>query len=102
MRIVKASTTEGKRLIERAANFEGIYLQDVYGKCSKEKQKAWDDCFNKFRVLDGAHSFCICSHNSFQFSCSWIEADGSVRIETRDNSYLVVFDEEHKRLFDTF
>lgn len=102
MRIVKASTAEGKRLIERAENFEGIYLQDVYGKYSKEKQKAWDDCFNKFCASDGAHSFCICSHNSFQFSCSWIKADGSVRIETRDNSYQVVFDEHHKRLFDTF
>ena len=81
----------------------GTFLNQVYDKWSAAKQKAWDKwsaakkkawdkCYDEYCRTDGAEGFSICSHNSFQFTCSWFIPDG-MRLETRDNSYLVAFDE---------
>ena len=94
MRIVKASTAQGKRLIDMGTRWEGTHLRQVYDKWS------WDRCYDEYCSAEGASCFGICSHNTFQFTCSWFLADGSMRLETRDNSYLVVFDNDKKRLFD--
>lgn len=101
MRIVKASTSLGKRLIRIGTNWEGTHLMQIYDRWSHAKQEAWDMCYNEYRNTEGASGFSICSHNSFQFTCSWFLADGSMRLETRDNSYLVIFDELYKDLFDS-
>lgn len=92
MRIVKASTALGKKLIDMGTRWEGTHLRQIYDKWSDAKQVAWDRCYDEYCSADGASGFSICSHNTFQFTCSWFLADGSMRLETRDNSYLVVFD----------
>lgn len=92
MKIVKASTAQGKRLIEIGTKWEGTHLWQIYDKYSYAKQVAWDRCYDEYCRTEGASGFSICSHNVFQFTCSWFLADGSMRLETRDNSYLVVFD----------
>lgn len=92
MKVVKASTSLGKKLIATGQNWEGTFLYQVYNKWSYEKQKAWDKCYDEYCNTDGAEQFSICSHNTFQFSCSWFTPDG-MRLETAYNSYLVVFDE---------
>lgn len=92
MKVVNASTSLGKKLVAIGQNWEGTYLNQVYDKWSTAKQKAWDKCYDEYCRTDGAEGFSICSHNSFQFTCSWFTPDG-MRLETRDNSYLVVFDD---------
>lgn len=93
MRIVKASTALGKKLIDMGVKWEGTHLWQIYDKWSGAKQVAWDRCYDEYCSTEGATGFSICSHNTFQFTCSWFLADGSMRLETRDNSYLVVFDD---------
>lgn len=92
MRVVNASTSLGKKLVAIGQNWEGTFLNQVYDKWSTAKQEAWDKCYDEYCRTDGAEQFSICSHNSFQFTCSWFIPDG-MRLETRDNSYLVVFDD---------
>ena len=94
MRIVKASTAQGKKLIIIGTRWEGTYLQQIYDKWSRAKQAAWERCYNEYCNTEGTSDFRICSHNTFQFTCSWLLADGSMRLETYANSYLIVFDEK--------
>ena len=92
MRVVKESTSLGKKLIEKGSRYEGYYLYQIYDKWSVAKQKAYDKCYDEYLASEGHDAFSIISHNSFGFSVSWICKDG-LRIETPKNSYLVVFDE---------
>ena len=92
MRVVKASTTLGKRLIAIGQKYEGTFLYQVYDKWSTEKQEAWDKCYDEYCETYGAQQFSICSHNNYSFTCSWFTHEG-MRLETSRNSYLVVFDE---------
>lgn len=92
MRVVKASTPLGKRLIEIGQNYEGSFLRHVYKKWSREKEKVWDKCFDEYCKTEGAEAFGICSHNTLNFSVSWITPEG-MRLETFRNSYLIVLDE---------
>lgn len=90
MRIVKASTSLGKRLIQIGQQRQGTFLNQVYGKWSAEKQEAWNKCYDEYCNTEGAEQFGICSHNSFSFTASWFTPKG-MRLETSKNSYLVVF-----------
>lgn len=87
MRIIKKETQQGKSMLRRANNFEGIGLEDVYGNFSHEKFYTWRDCLEKCNKEHGKN-FHICSHNTFQYSVAWETSEG-VRIETASNSYLV-------------
>jgi len=91
MTIIKGTTKKGQSMIERASNYDGFRLWDVYDTFSAAKARAWDYCYEKCLAEKG-ESFSIISHNSFGFSVSWIVKNG-VRIETPKNSYLVIFPE---------
>ncbi len=91
MRVVKANTAEGKRLIAIGQKWEGTFLNQVYDSWSNSKQYAWDKCFEEYSNTEGADAFGICSHNTFSFSVSWFTPKG-MRLETFKNSYLVVFE----------
>lgn len=92
MRIVKATSSLGKRLIAIGQQREGTFLNQVYDTWSQPKQQAWDSCYNEYCNTEGAEQFSICSHNTFSFTCSWFTPDG-MRLETAKNRYLVVFDD---------
>lgn len=65
MREVKATTLAGQiEMHDRATAFE---LSDVYGRCSYQKEHAWNYCYNLYRKLQG-WDFKIISFNTFQFS----------------------------------
>lgn len=92
MRELKYSTKAGKNIVERATQWEGDYLWQVYYKWSEAKQRAFDWCYEQFCDTEDSDSFGICSHNTFGFTCSWLgKKDGEdiLRYETKDNSYLV-------------
>lgn len=92
MRIVKASTALGKRLIQIGEKYQATFLYQVYDKWSTKKEEAWNKCYDEYCNTDGAEVFGICSHNTFSFTVSWFTPKG-MRLETSKNSYLVVFDE---------
>lgn len=92
MRVVKASTALGKRLLAIGQKGEGTFLNQVYDRWSDAKQWAWDKCYDEYCNTKGSEQFSICSHNSFSFTVSWFTPEG-MRLETSKNSYLVVFDE---------
>lgn len=92
MKVVKSSTALGKRLVAIGQNWEGTFLNQVYDKWSAAKQEAWDKSYEEYCNTDGAGLFSICSHNTFNFTCSWFTPEG-MRLETFRNSYLIVFDE---------
>lgn len=87
MKKINANTKKGQNLLTTAVNYEGITLDDVYGKASFQKELAWRECFYKCHAEHGTN-FHICSHNTFQFSVAW-EVENGIRIETANNSYLV-------------
>lgn len=92
MRVVKASTALGKRLLETGQKWQGTFLNQVYDKWSYEKEQAWNKCYEEYCNTDGAEQFGICTHNNFNFTVSWFTPQG-MRLETSKNSYLVVFDD---------
>ena len=92
MRVVKANSSLGRKLVEIGQNWEGKFLCQVYDKWSDAKQKAWDECYSEFCNTPNTQQFSICSHNTFQFTVSWFTPEG-MRLETARNSYLVVFDD---------
>ena len=94
MTTIKASTKKGENMMNRANYNEGYNLWEVYGRCSAEKQNAWDECLAKCDNENG-YNFRIISHNTFSFSvaCDVINLETGefigVRIETANNSYFV-------------
>lgn len=92
MRVIKAESCLGRRLVKIGENCEGKFLSQVYVTYSDAKQQAWDKCYDEFCNTQGAEHFSICSHNSFQFTVSWFTPQG-MRLETARNSYLIVFDD---------
>lgn len=92
MREVKASTALGKRLLAIGQQWEGTFLNQVYSTWSAEKEKAWNECYEEYCNTEGAEQFSICSHNTFSFTVSWFTPKG-MRLETSQNSYLVIFDD---------
>ena len=81
MRIVKASTSLGKRLIQTGQQCQGTFLNQIYDKWSAEKEEAWNKCYDEYCNTEGAEQFCICSHNNFSFTVSWFTPKG-MRLET--------------------
>lgn len=92
MRVVKESTSLGKKLIAMGSRYEGTELYQIYDKWSSAKQRAFDWCYEQYLASEEQDSFSIISHNKWGFSVSWLCKEG-MRIETPHNSYLVVFDE---------
>ena len=95
MREFKATTRQGKNIIERANNYEGYTLYEVYGRYSKEKADSYNRCYKLYTDDSNSYNFRICSHNSFQYSVAWntiIDGENVLRVETANNSFIVWLD----------
>ena len=91
--LVKGNTKKGEELLARAARYEGLFLDDVYGSHSAAKARAYRECRDKC-TLNKGWDFHICSHNSQKFSVAWKFTNpetGEVmtQIETADYTYIV-------------
>lgn len=84
---IKGTTKKGQNMINKAKNFAGYTLHDAYKSFSREKENAYNDCLRWCNEENG-HNFHIISANTFGFSVAW-EVENGIRIETKDNSYLV-------------
>ena len=95
MKYFKARTKRGQQLIAMGSRFEGITLYQVYDSFSADKARAYDWCYEQYLATDDHDAFGICSHNSFQFTCSWVgtlNGENILRIETANNTYIVYLD----------
>ena len=94
-KIIKGSTKRGQQLIETGSRYEGTTLYQVYDNWSRSKEEAYDWCYEKYLNTPDHSSFGICSHNTFQFTVSWLglyNEENALFIETRDNSYIVLLE----------
>ena len=92
MREYKLSTAKGKQLYDMGYKCCQSSLHNLYEKWSAEKEHAFNWCWEQYCKGENSTSFGVGNANSFGFTASWLETrDGEdvMRIETKDNSYLV-------------
>jgi len=94
MEIIKGSTAKGQRVIAMYDHNEGYDLDDVYGRYSRAKKNAYDECYEWYRQDNKSSNFHIGSHNAQAFTVAWRYVDpetGHViyRVETNRNTYRV-------------
>lgn len=95
MKEVNASTKRGQQLVAMGSRYEGFTLTQVYDRPSAEKERAWQWCYDQYRETEDSTAFGICSHNTFQYTVSWLgtkDGENIMRIETAKSSYLVWLD----------
>lgn len=94
MKIIKGSTAKGQNILAMYRRFDGYDLDEVYGRYSREKRIAYDECYDWYREDNESTDFHICSHNSHTFTVGWVYIDSEtghkiVRVETACNTYRV-------------
>lgn len=95
MRELKASTKTGQKIITMGNSCCWYSLNNLYNSWSPAKQRAYDWCWEQYVNTENATAFGIGNANSFGFTASWLgtlEGENILRVETKDNSYLVWLD----------
>lgn len=92
MKEYKATTKRGQQLIDvgRACIYPS--LRSIYGSYSKSKENAFNWCYNEYCNSENHTAFGIGNANTYGFTASWlctIDNESAMRIETKENSYLV-------------
>ena len=83
---IKASTKRAIAWIQ--ASKQGYYLGDVYTSYSNMKYRAWSDCLDLCKELEGSN-FSIISHN---FNCFTVrfDTDDATYVITKSNNYKII------------
>lgn len=92
MREYKLSTARGKQLYDMGSRCCCFSLHNLYEKRSKAKEQAYNYCWEQYCKGENSKCFGVGNANRFGFTARWLETrDGEevMRIETKDNSYLV-------------
>ena len=95
MKEFNGSTKMGQKLVKMGSTCCRMFLSDIYGHWSSAKEKAYNWCYDQYLKDNKSFAFGIGNASNFGFTASWIfEKDGEevMRIETKDNSYLVWLD----------
>ena len=95
MRTLKASTSQGKRVVNMAIRCNNERLDELYNVYSSRKQIAYDEC-RELCAKENGYLFGIGSANTFGFTARWFvkgQPFDELRVETKDNSYRVILDE---------
>ena len=92
---LKASTKRGQAVIASGEACKGVTLRDIYASWSDDKQKYYDDCYTQYLETEEHYNFRVKACGSWSFVASWMgtkDGENIMRVETRDNSYLVWLD----------
>lgn len=89
MKTIKSNTKRAAEFWAAFKNATATSLAQVYGTYSGEKACAEIRCRAKMEA-EGGRWFTIMGANTFGFSCGWVLPDGSLRVETRSSSYVVL------------
>ena len=95
MREFKASTKRGQHLCNMGNNCYYRSLHQLYDTWSQAKQDAYEWCYIQYLESENHSAFGIGNANTFGFTASWlctINGEKAMRIETKDNSYIVWLD----------
>ena len=92
-RVISGTTKKGQSLLATARRYDGETLDDVYGRYSAAKSRAYNDC-KRWCEEDNGYDFHICSHNCNFFTVAWNytnpeTGETMTRIETASNTYVV-------------
>lgn len=83
------TTKQGEKMFSDYFKAKYTSLRQCYNKYSILKQRAEEQC-RDIMLQEGGYDFRIISFNTFQFTCGWRNKFGDVRIETANNSYLII------------
>lgn len=89
MTTINANTKKAAAFWAAFKNATATSLAQVYETYSLDKKNAEKRCREKMEY-EGGRYFTIMGANTFGFSCGWVLPDGSLRVETRANSYVVL------------
>lgn len=92
MREFKGSTKRGQQLLVIGSTCYYTSLADLYNSWSSAKEQAFKWCLEQYNNDDNSTAFGIGNANTFGFTASWLltkDGEDCMRIETKDNSYLV-------------
>lgn len=95
MKTLKASTSQGKRVVNMAIRCNSERLDELYKTYSSEKANAYNRC-RELCAKENGYIFRIGNANTFGFTACWLvkrEHFYELRVETKDNSYRVILDE---------
>ena len=100
MKILKASTANGKRIIASYESLRGRCKTDVYKNISVGFSNAFDNLYDIFeedeKANNGYDFRCTLHGGSWSWSCGWKftndEGVNCIRYETRENTYIVMLD----------
>ena len=95
MTIIKGSTKRGQNLLDRADNYEGTELWDVYSSCSQAKRNAYARC-KRLQCEYKGSDFRIISANGWAFSVAFegeYEGEEATFVITKDNDYVVLLNQ---------
>lgn len=92
VKVLSEYTAAGKRILDMASHWDGYDLRQVYDNPSSEKCRIYDECYEMYRNDPGSESFGICSHNTFNFTVSWV-CPAKVVFLTSVNEYIVLCNE---------
>lgn len=93
MKILKASTKAGARILAMGKRCCWSSLNNLYDKWSSAKQKAFDWCWEQYCNDENSEAFGVGNANSFGFTASWLltyQGEDALRVETKDNTYIVL------------
>ena len=97
MRTLKATTSQGKRVMGMAYSCKSVRLDELYKAYSSEKQKAYDRC-RELCAKENGYSFRVGNANTFGFTACWLvkgehfDDFDELRVETKNNSYRVIYE----------
>lgn len=95
MREFKASTKSGQKIVAMGERCCWSSLYNLYDSWSSAKQRAFDWCYEQYSKDENSTAFGVGNANTFGFTASWLatkNGENILRVETKDNSYLVWLD----------
>ena len=88
MKTINKNTKAGRHYMDSYNSSNTCSLYGAYTKPSAAKERAYRQCLNKCGA-EGGWGFRIIGYNSQCFSAAWLLEDGSLRVETAYNSYII-------------
>lgn len=93
MKKISVNSKRGKQWKEAYLKSKYNSIYDLYRNPSNEKRYV-ESALIKIMHEEGGWNYKVLGGNSMMFTCGWLMNNGNLRIETRYNSYEIVYDYE--------
>ena len=95
MKEYKLSSARGKALYNMGNTCCWSSLHNLYDSWSTAKEAAYNRCWQMYMETENREAFGVGNANTYGFTASWVgtkNGEDIMRVETKDNSYLVWLD----------